>query len=155
MYKSTGRHVLYIHIMYTKNKTEPLTLNQLKDKHTTTFYMEKDDLLSINEFCEILTYLSNDVLTLLYKLCLTFSDEDTNANATEDPNVEHRRAALLRPKKNGQLYNAYCARVLVSNPCVHLQNEIVRRYIQGTSHCHEWSRVPTTTDTAIPGHDKT
>ena len=88
--------------------------------------MENTDIqLDEKEFCDILTFLTNDDLSLFHKIA-----------RQPDPELEESRTEiqkLLRHTtfKNGQLYNAYCARVLVTDPGLHIQNEIVRRFLNG------------------------
>ena len=89
--------------------------------------MENSNNLEINnnclennilEFCEILKYLDNRDLSILQKVLL-IKDE-----------TEHRKC--LRDMKstnlNGSLYNAYTARVLVLEPIVYINQEIIFRF---------------------------
>ena len=77
--------------------------------------MENENIL---EFCEILKNLDNKDLSILQKV-LMFEDE-----------TEHRK--LLRDMRsnnlNGSLYNAYTARVLVLDPIIHVNEEIILRF---------------------------
>jgi hypothetical protein len=88
--------------------------------------MENNNNLEINnnsennssEFCEILNYLDNRDLSILQKV-LMIEDE-----------TEHRK--FLRDMKSnkldGSLYNAYTARVLVLEPIVYVNQEIILRF---------------------------
>ncbi len=83
--------------------------------------MENNNNLEINnssEFCDILNNLENRDLSILQKV-LMIEDE-----------TKHRK--LLRDMKsnnlNGSLYNAYTARVLVLEPIVYVNQEIIFRF---------------------------
>jgi len=75
------------------------------------------------EFCDILTCLTNEDLALFHKIARQPDME------LEESNTEIKKLLRQTRLKNGQLYNAYCARVLVSDPCLHIQKEIVRRFL--------------------------
>lgn len=89
---------------------------------------ERADLqLDVNQFCYILTCLTDNDLALFNRIALAPEPEPE----PESSELKSEVATLLRQStfKNGQLYNAYCARVLVTDPLLHIQNEIVRRWL--------------------------
>jgi hypothetical protein len=82
--------------------------------------MENNENLEDNilEFCEILKYLDNRDLSILQKV-LMIEDE-----------TEHKRFLrdMKSSKLDGSLYNAYTARVLVLEPIVYVNQEIMLRF---------------------------
>ena len=85
--------------------------------------MEKDSIDNINEFCEIIRFLSNRELTILNQV-LMLKDEKEQIICLRQMQNETSN------KKDGALYNAYTARVLVSEPNTFIKNEIVFRFNQ-------------------------
>ncbi len=78
--------------------------------------MAKD--LDENEFTEILSFLMDTDLVVLYQVFLV------------DEKEQHGTLRKLRDNISvySQLYNAYTARVLVSDPILYVKNEMVRRF---------------------------
>ena len=73
---------------------------------------------NISEFCEILKYLDNRDLAILQKV-LMIEDETEHRK-----NLRNMKSSNL----NGSLYNAYTARVLVLEPIIYVNQEIVFRF---------------------------
>ena len=74
--------------------------------------------LGADEFTEILSFLIDTDLVVLYQVFLV------------DEKEQHGTLRKLRDNISvySQLYNAYTARVLVSDPIPYLKNEMVRRF---------------------------
>jgi hypothetical protein len=73
---------------------------------------------NISEFCEILNYLDNRDLAILQKV-LMIKDETEHKKFMRD---------MKSSKLDGSLYNAYTARVLVSEPIIYVNQEIILRF---------------------------
>ena len=71
-----------------------------------------------SEFCEILNYLDNRDLAILQKV-LMIEDETEHKKFIRD---------MKSNKLDGSLYNAYTARVLVLEPIVYVNQEIILRF---------------------------
>ena len=88
--------------------------------------MENTDIqLDEKEFCDILTCLTDNDLALIHRIARQPESD------LEESKTEIKKLLRQTTFKNGQLYNAYCARVLVTDPGLHIQNEIVRRFLNG------------------------
>ena len=73
----------------------------------------------VSEFCELIGFLNDKELSILQQ---TFLKKETE---------QHETLRRLRPQTEnyGTLYNAYCARVLVTDPNRYIEKEIVKRFI--------------------------
>ena len=74
----------------------------------------------IKEFCDIIRLLVDRDLTILHQVLLL-----------EDVNEQKRCIRNMRPSTlDGTLYNAYCAREIVTEPIIYVNNEIIFRFNQ-------------------------
>ena len=73
----------------------------------------------VSEFCELIGFLNDKELSILQQTFL------------KDEQEQLKTLRRLRPQTEnyGTLYNAYCARVLVTDPNRYIEKEIVKRFI--------------------------
>ena len=71
---------------------------------------------SESEFCEILKFLVDNDLVVLYHV-LMMDEKEQSLRKMRDQITYY-----------SQLYNAYCARTLVSNPAEYVKNEMLLRF---------------------------
>ena len=76
---------------------------------------------NIEEFCDIIKLLNDKDLSILHQVLL----RESTYNETEQKIFLRENRST---KFDGTLYNAYCARVLVTEPILHVNNEIVSRF---------------------------
>ena len=74
---------------------------------------------NVTEFCDILRNLNDTELSVLHET-LMLEDEKTQRI--------YMRETQADVNHNGNLYNAYCARVIVDNPIIYVKNEIIMRF---------------------------
>jgi len=71
--------------------------------------------MNIEEFCDIIKFLDDRDLSILYH-ALMLEEQEQRQYLKKSNNL------------NGGLYNAYSARVLVSEPILYVKNEIITRF---------------------------
>ncbi len=73
----------------------------------------------VSEFCELIGFLNDKELSILQQTFL------------KDELEQLKTLRRLRPQTEnyGTLYNAYCARVLVTDPNRYIEKEIIKRFI--------------------------
>lgn len=93
--------------------------------NTSLLLEEQNQILEhINEFCTIIQFLSDSDLAVLHHV-LMLDNKDNENEAEQHQRLRHMRSFVT---DYPTLYNAYTARVLVTNPNHYIATEIVIRY---------------------------